>query len=140
MHTVFSKTANSLISLDESNLQVTVYRIQGSEIMVRTVQVASILDIQLSVNTSISTTGIVSSIGLQGSAIGVGKDFTHSDVRSIVMRIVLNDTCTPFFVHEFLSSTAYGKFEEGSAYVREALENANRTKAILDVLIHRVKT
>jgi hypothetical protein len=138
-HTSYSKTSKSLLSVDDASMKVTQYFVQGSQIMVRTAPVASILDLQLLVDEQASVTGVGSAIGTDSSILGVGKAFVHTDVRAISLRFLLNDTQTPVFVHECLSSAAHGKFESASGYVRDALNEAVRMKTVLDVLIHRAQ-
>ena len=134
-HTSYSKTASSLLAIDEESLQVTHYFLQGAQVFVRTIRIASLLGVQLLVDEQTSVTGIGSAVG--DSAIGIGRAFVHADVRSISLHFLLNDTQTPTFTYEFLSSAGYGKFESESGYVREAIGEATRIKAVLDILMHR---
>lgn len=139
-HAVYSVTSNSLLALDEQSLQLTQYFVQGPDIRVRTVRIDSILDSQLLVDELAYVTGLGAAVSAESSMVAAGTAFTQTDVKSIALRILLNDTQVPVIVHEFLSSAKYGKFESASGYVREAMTDATRSKALLDVLVHRARS
>lgn len=139
-HSTYSLTGKSLLAIDESNFQLTMYFVQGTSVMVRTVPISFILSHQVLVNQAHSSIGLGTAVIGDSSILGVGKGFAFTDVHEVTLQLMLNSTENPLLNYSFLSSAAHGKFDEKSKYVKDALEEASRMNAILEVLIHRQRT
>ena len=138
-HVAYSVTSTSLIAIDTRSLQVLRYYLNGTKIFQNIFPVGQIRAVHLNVDEVTSFTGV--SAGQFGDALllGATKLFQQKDCRSIALQFDLNYTDLPVLVHLFLSSAVHGKFEAESAYVRDAFSDAIRFKAVVEVLMHRLK-
>ena len=138
-HTAYSRSSRSLLSVDDENLKVTQYVMQGDQTLIRTLKVTSAMGLKLLIDEQAVVSGIDSGVGAESAAPGIGNSVVHTNVRSIALLFSLSDTQTPVFVHEFLSSPGHAKFDSESVYVYEAISDSIRMKAVLDVLICRAR-
>lgn len=139
-HSTYSLTGKSLLAIDESNFQLTIYFVEGTRVMVRTLPLSLILSHQVLVNQAHSSMGLGTAVIGDSSILGVGKGFSFTDVHEVTLQLMLNSTENPLLNYSFLSSASHGKFDEKSKYVKDALEEASRINALLEVLIHRLRT